>query len=399
MRSRQNKEESGDEKMSRWLLTFSPATERLYRAQYVEQMHKEVAPAWLLVAILFNTFLISDYLVARPSFEWFVIARVLIVTPACMAIAALLWRKVAFCEIWAVVPPIILSGTLSILIVSIEGDFRQHYLFGNLLIMIHGCILARPKMTHAAVLVGLQFLIYIVTIHYGNFLTFPTNSVYFLLGTANVAGSMAAVYALDSFDRRSFLMGRRIEQLNRELSAQSLTDPLTGLANRRSFEQATTRHWTDPARRDEPVSIVLLDIDHFKLFNDANGHMAGDLCLKRIAGCITRSLPEGRELALRYGGEEMAVFLPATTFAEAREIAERIRLAIQHEAVPRAAGQSDEVVSASLGVATATPGVCDVLELLTRADTALYSAKRNGRNQVWPPLTQAARPATARIAA
>lgn len=399
MRSGQNQTESGGEEMRSWLLTFSPATERLYRAHYVEQTHKEVALGWLLVAILFNSFLISDYLVARSSFEWFVVARVLIVTPACVAIAALIWKKVAFCEIWAVVPPVILAGVLSILIVLTEGDFRQYYLFGNLLIMVHGCILARPKMIHAAVSVGLQFLIYIAAIHYGGFLAFPTNSVYFLLGTANVAGSMAAVSALDLFDRRSFLMGRRIEQLNRELSVQSLTDPLTGLANRRSFEQATTRHWTDLARRDEPVSMILIDIDHFKLFNDANGHVAGDLCLKRVAGCIDVSMPEGRGLALRFGGEEMAVFLPATDFTEAREIAERIRLAIQHEAIPRAAERSGDVVSASLGVATAIPMVCDVLELLTRADTALYAAKRSGRNQVWPPLTQAARPATPRSAA
>ena len=390
MRSSQSEAESGDEQMRSWLLTFSPAMERLYRARYVEQMHKEVALGWLLVAVLFNTFLISDYFVARSSFEWFVIARVLIVTPACMAIAALLWNKVSFCEMWAVIPPIILAGVLSILIVNTEGEFRQHYLFGNLLIMIHGCILARPKMIYAAVSVGLQFLIYILAIRYGDFLTFPTNSVYYLLGTANAAGSMAAVYALDSFDRRSFLMGRRIEQLNRELSAQSLTDPLTGLANRRAFEQATTRHWTDPARLNEPVSIVLIDVDHFKLFNDTFGHMAGDLCLKRIAGCITVSMPEGRGLALRFGGEELAVFLPSTDFAEARGIAERILLAIQREAIPHPAEQSGSVVSASFGVATATPEVCDVLELLTRADAALYTAKRSGRNQVWPPLTLAA---------
>jgi diguanylate cyclase (GGDEF)-like protein len=125
-------------------------------------------------------------------------------------------------------------------------------------------------------------------------------------------------------------------------------------------------------------------LDHFKLFNDRYGHVAGDACLKRIAACVSAELRNVDDLAVRYGGEELLVLLPKTEASSAIRIAERIRRSVEALAIPHEAIGAYGIVTMSCGTAAAPVSMISASELVAAEDAALYAAKRNGRNQVWP---------------
>jgi diguanylate cyclase (GGDEF)-like protein len=132
--------------------------------------------------------------------------------------------------------------------------------------------------------------------------------------------------------------------------------------------------------------VVLIDVDHFKPLNDRYGHAAGDLCLKRIAAIVMSELRGGDDHAVRFGGEEFLLLLPEMQMVDAMRVAERIRKAIETAAIPNEGAGTRGIVTASFGVAAASIGDLSAAELIAAADSALYAAKRKGRNQVWPPV-------------
>ncbi|SMH60581.1 diguanylate cyclase domain-containing protein [Azospirillum agricola] len=175
------------------------------------------------------------------------------------------------------------------------------------------------------------------------------------------------------------------KRLEEELAVAARTDGLTGLANRRSFDEALDHAWMRARRTSAPLSLLLIDIDRFKLFNDAYGHPAGDACLRRVAATMAGLARRPGDLAARYGGEEMAVILPDTDEAGAVELAERLRSAIQGLDLEHAHNPPSGVVTVSIGVAATVPPDGDRLEpatLVAAADGALYAAKHAGRNRV-----------------
>lgn len=173
-----------------------------------------------------------------------------------------------------------------------------------------------------------------------------------------------------------------LEAANRQLAALSTTDGLTGLANRRHFDEVWQGEWQRAARVSGPLALVLIDVDNFKAYNDHYGHQAGDDCLRRVAAVLAREARRAGELVARYGGEEFVVVLPGTSAADAQLTAERIRAAVQAEAMAHALTGAG-VVTISLGLALGRPQHLDDAELLLKgADVALYTAKQNGRNRV-----------------
>jgi diguanylate cyclase (GGDEF)-like protein len=175
----------------------------------------------------------------------------------------------------------------------------------------------------------------------------------------------------------------KLEQANFELLDRSLTDPLTGLGNRRRMEEDLARTHAQALRMERAYGMVLFDIDHFKLYNDHYGHLAGDEALRQIARCLGRVVRAG-ESSYRYGGEEFLVLLPDCNAEEAAIAARRIcgevaNTAIPHDARPTA----PPFVTLSGGVSCWKPGsVFSVTELLNQADKALFSAKSAGRNRI-----------------
>jgi diguanylate cyclase (GGDEF)-like protein len=170
---------------------------------------------------------------------------------------------------------------------------------------------------------------------------------------------------------------------NEGLEVLARIDGLTGLANRRRFDEVLQQELRRARRQCEPVSLVLLDVDRFKSYNDRYGHPMGDECLRRIAGAVSGALWRPGDLAARYGGEEMAVVLPGTEIVGAVLIAERLRSAVAALAIEHA--DSDEgIATVSAGVASIVPlrGDETAATVTAAADAALYQAKRGGRNRV-----------------
>ena len=164
--------------------------------------------------------------------------------------------------------------------------------------------------------------------------------------------------------------------LREKLRSQALRDPLTGLYNRRYMEDSLDRYVRLATRESRKVSVVMIDLDHFKRLNDEHGHATGDAVLREAAAAIVGALRE-TDVACRYGGEEMIVFLPDCDLEDAANKAEQIRSRIES-----LSGTHGAKVSASLGVASVPSTSGTSAELIRAADTALYRAKHNGRNQV-----------------
>jgi diguanylate cyclase (GGDEF)-like protein/PAS domain S-box-containing protein len=176
-----------------------------------------------------------------------------------------------------------------------------------------------------------------------------------------------------------------IAALNRELAAQATTDGLTGLANRRSFDAQLEHEWQRARRQGTTLSLLMIDVDHFKLYNDEYGHQAGDVCLRGVAQQVSDAMCRSTDIVARYGGEEIVVILPDTDTVGAGEIAERVRYAIEAARVPHRRNLPSGSVTASIGAATADMAQSPqtgVATLITAADCALYAAKRAGRNRV-----------------
>jgi diguanylate cyclase (GGDEF)-like protein/PAS domain S-box-containing protein len=172
---------------------------------------------------------------------------------------------------------------------------------------------------------------------------------------------------------------------HQRLEQDAVTDALTGLANRRAFDDTLAREWARAVRADTELSLILIDVDHFKTFNDHYGHPAGDACLRRVSGAIQDVIRRPGDLAARYGGEEMAVILPRTPSSGAALVAESLRIAVEGLGVAHQAGSGGRL-TVSLGAATAVAAVGPLIPmpegLVIAADGALYRAKSRGRNRV-----------------
>ena len=173
---------------------------------------------------------------------------------------------------------------------------------------------------------------------------------------------------------------QQLAQANIKLQQLADMDGLTGLANRRRFDAMLSNEWLRAQRTQQPLSLLMCDIDFFKLYNDRYGHLAGDECLKKVAAALGANLRRPGDLAARYGGEEFALVLPDTDAAGAMARAELCRQQIEALALPNQPGHN---VTLSIGVACMVPTTIAVsLDLIDHADRALYQAKHAGRNRV-----------------
>ena len=169
---------------------------------------------------------------------------------------------------------------------------------------------------------------------------------------------------------------------NERLSRQSATDGLTGIANRRKFDQTLVTEWQRAARANASLGMLMVDIDHFKRYNDHYGHVAGDECLRRVVHVLASCVRRAGELLARYGGEEFVLLLPGADLDQARDLAQRCLNAIHREAIAHGASPTVDHVTFSIGVAKVLPTATqDPESLVNAADTAMYRAKMNGRSR------------------
>jgi diguanylate cyclase (GGDEF)-like protein/PAS domain S-box-containing protein len=175
----------------------------------------------------------------------------------------------------------------------------------------------------------------------------------------------------------------KILQLQKELEALSYQDSLTMIANRRMFDTIFEMEWTKARVTEQPLSLVLVDIDFFKAYNDRHGHPRGDTCLREVAKVLDESASRTRDLCARLGGEEFALLLPATGSLAAQEVARRCRKLLAQARIPHGASTVSDFVSFSMGVGTIVPGAHDdARAFIEMVDRRLYEAKNGGRDRI-----------------
>lgn len=171
--------------------------------------------------------------------------------------------------------------------------------------------------------------------------------------------------------------------LQRELEEMSFKDGLTGVANRRRFDFIMDLEWGNARRNKQPMSLIMLDIDYFKQYNDHYGHLQGDSCLKRVASILSKVGTRARDFLARFGGEEFVFILPETNAKSAMKIAERCREMLASAQIPHEESQVDQVLTASIGVSTIIPCHDDVMHtFIETVDRRLYQAKQKGRDRI-----------------
>lgn len=198
----------------------------------------------------------------------------------------------------------------------------------------------------------------------------------------NAAGEVEALvgFMFDISERKQ--TEQKLLQLQKQLEELSYQDGLTGVANRRMFDNRFQMEWSNAQRTSQPLSLILLDIDYFKQYNDHYGHVRGDDCLKSVGRALSGAAVRPRDLLARYGGEEFVLLLPETDAQAAAQVAERCRQLIRGQNIQHAHSQVAPQLTISLGVGTLIPGPFDQPQaFLERVDRLLYKAKHQGRNQ------------------
>lgn len=171
--------------------------------------------------------------------------------------------------------------------------------------------------------------------------------------------------------------------LQKELEALSFQDGLTHIANRRQFNASFAREWDTARSQGEPLSVLLIDIDFFKQYNDLYGHIQGDRCIVDIARTLSLAVDSPRDLVARFGGEEFVILLPQTDRTVALKVAERCQRLIRKQAIVHAHSPNDQCITVSIGVGTVTPSEqLEASDFIEAVDRQLYAAKKNGRNRI-----------------
>jgi diguanylate cyclase (GGDEF)-like protein len=258
-------------------------------------------------------------------------------------------------------------------VAAVSGDFIVT--IGLVLVLFYICLfpglLFRVSTMIAASLVAFYFALGLAMGAPAELLSYSTT----MLIAAVMIGGLAG-YNLEYVLRTSFLETRLLNELAER-------DGLTGLYNRRMFDDFMRRTWRQSQRENVPLEIIFVDIDYFKIYNDLYGHQAGDDCLRKVARCIADSAKRPLDFAARYGGEEFVLVLYGPPREHAQALPEKIRLDVRDLGIPHEGSGVDNVVTVSVGVSMAAPGSGRSLAgTIQIADEALYEAKRAGRNRL-----------------
>jgi diguanylate cyclase (GGDEF)-like protein len=258
-------------------------------------------------------------------------------------------------------------------VAALEG--ASYLLAGVVLVVLYACLFL-GLLFHTAI--AITIVIVVVHLIAGLLLGQPVNELLYMtaiLGAAAVLGGIAT-YNLEHAVRTTFIETRWLEELAQR-------DGLTGLYNRRIFDDFMRRVWRQSRREQQPVEIIFIDIDNFKVYNDLYGHQAGDDCLKRVARTIARCAKRPFDFAARYGGEEFVLVLYGAPHDHARSVPEQIRQDVLDLAIAHDGAQAGKVITVSVGVALADAASGRSLAgAIQTADEALYDAKQSGRNRV-----------------
>ncbi len=361
------------------LLKFSDPLEAEYQAQLLGKGLSQLRFALIAAGLLGFALPAIDYVMGEPGFSSeSILLRAILVQPiVCLMLAATFYRGLRpFLMAIGIVAS--LASAASILFLKTLGE--THAIASGLpayiLITFFTYLFIGLRFWPALTTGSLAFAMYIVA---GLYLGQETGAILYgaaLLAVANLVAA-TGLYNIDYNRRMSFLR-------EGELRFRASQDPLTGIANRGAFEDYFERAWKHCAREQIPIAIAMIDIDHFKEYNDHYGHPAGDQCLRAIAPIIEDSSQRPLDFAARYGGEEFVLLLPGCNTRRAKDIVNDLRRNVIASVIEHTASPTSALLTVSAGVSSLMPktGVDDRDELIRLADDALYKAKSDGRNRV-----------------
>lgn len=365
--------------------------EARYRAEAREDARPYNRLTLPLLILFFDLFFLPELSTAPEIVLVSAILRFAVLTPACAAFVLLDWRGKLPRAYGAVVTGLAVMPTLisAVEIMRTTSIAALPNLHATPLIQL-AVLTSRLSVRQSIIISSASCVAYIAAI-----ITCPMVAPSLLpsmIGTDLIIGAGVFAFAIriDIRERQVFLLGLQAEarrimltEQNNILARLTQLDPLTGLGNRRCFDEALAAAWANGATQQSPVSLIMFDIDHFKSFNDAYGHPAGDECLRAIGRAVADCVRSNGDTAARYGGEEFAIILPGAALEAGHAAAERIRREILGCAIAHPAAGPPGLVSVSMGVATAMPGTGgNAATLVAAADRCLYAAKRGGRNRV-----------------
>ena len=365
------------------------------------QFEQETGPArvrWyvrmsLLSLALFDSLIVLDYFSLPDAFGLALALRFGLVTGLTAAIVWITLRH----------PPafvregmqVALSTTMALvihaLVISSTSPLRENYHLGILFILMFTVMVLRLRWRYAVLAAFIAVTIQIMTLASLQEASAQSKGASAFLSLAFAGFALVAVYSLEKMERQSWLRSVRNRLCAQVFEELSIIDPLTGLGNRRALEQ-----WVNTRRKanaNRPVSVVMVDIDYFKAYNDTFGHLTGDDCLRRVSGLLVSEARKTGDRVCRFGGEEFIVFLIDIDLPTAITVAERMRREIAAKRIPHKTPTGSSCVTASFGIATGElTEDFDLNALIEEADGALYKAKQRGRNCVEPPLLGLAEP-------
>lgn len=388
----------------RWRLSFPPKIEQTYQ-QFIKKDFIETNKFTVCFGVLFYTsFLLIDYFYYEDLKAEVLILRILIAIFASVFLSAIFFKQSVKHVLSSTLFCAILMGlqVVGSAMFFFEQPYNLLYAIGVLPIIVFGILVFRFSFKHTLTLVMTLFSAYFIHV----LLSYPYRpDSGSLQDVLNIASPMMVVfiaaislmglymsYAVDKLNRSDWLKNNimRIESaqltnLTNQLETLSTTDSLTGLHNRRYFDEKLQKYWQKSQEHETPLSIMMLDLDWFKPYNDHYGHQQGDACLQRISRCFQETSEPHKSVVARYGGEEFIIIMPNTTPSDAHALANQIchnthALNIPHVASPLG------LCSVSIGVHTAYPATQNDLKgvdkFLQEVDMALYQAKENGKNRV-----------------
>jgi diguanylate cyclase (GGDEF)-like protein len=368
-------------------LRFSAPIEAAFQAHAGRYQARAAGKTILPTVIAYNVFLIVDYLLFPATFWLAATLHIAVVTPLIIGSSLAIMKEPPFAvrETLAALIPFVMAVQIMTMYAVNDGPAADQYQYLTIMILVHMNISHRLD-HHFAFAATLAILAVYLGILLSGDTTLAVKLIGAMCAVAAAFVTLAANRRMERETRHAFLT-RLIDQMRREeAQAAADRDALTGLWNRRHLDQWLKQIWNDPRAAASTMTVIMLDIDNFKTFNDYYGHPAGDLCLKRVAATIVAQLRDEADRAVRVGGEEFMVLLPDTELQEGIQIAERIRRSLEATAIPHLSQGATAVVTASLGIMAGPVAKHSPGELIAGADAALYAAKRSGRNRVWPPL-------------
>ncbi len=372
-------------------LRFSGQLEQAFQTAYSRDFNTYIRYVMIFATCIYALSGVYDYVMLTPRHAPVWQVRYLLGMPPLVTLCVYTFST----NFWRFQQPVLLSFvlviTLTLMLMNalIPLEYSQIYFTGALIAMMAGFNIMRLQFRFALIacftMVVFEILVLFMFHHpWQRILT----DVYFFLSVSAI--SLTGNYFLERFARRDYLQKRmlhreqaQLQEVNHHLQHLVTSDSLTKIANRRSFDETIEEEWRRAQRGCYPLSLMMVDIDFFKAYNDHYGHQRGDECLRQVAKVLATFGKRAGDLVARYGGEEFAIISAGTGYKDAIALGQKICKSVHNARLPHDASTFRQV-TISVGVATVTPLVDQpVSDLIQQADKNLYQAKANGRNGVF----------------